>query len=336
MKTTAIAAVLFAGFLSIGMVPEQAAAEEVPACVHNRTRVVRFAPTCKRKETALIFNTTGPQGPQGIQGVQGPAGPQGPKGDTGAQGPAGVSPEELQQIGTDVATLKTDVTALKGRATTLETDTATLKADVTALKGRTTTLETDVADLKTRVTAVEDHLVTVDAEINDIKSGGGRVVDRVGVYEDEFVQVRVTGEGREKDVNDKVTLHFGFEIKNISNGDLYLGSPSTNIWSTGGLVTVQEDGSGATCNAFGLGSTLPGIYSANRTTKTSYQKIPAGGSVFAFWNSNGTNGNYTTCLNTFSGFTYNISFILIRFDTQIENGVELGTISFKHQLPTVQ
>jgi hypothetical protein len=53
---------------------------------------------CKKDETAVSWNQTGPAGPQGAAGPQGPegntgpagpAGPQGPKGDTGTPGPTG-------------------------------------------------------------------------------------------------------------------------------------------------------------------------------------------------------------------------------------------------------
>jgi Pentapeptide repeats (8 copies)/Collagen triple helix repeat (20 copies) len=58
------------------------------------------SPTCRRGETAIQWNQTGPQGPAGAvgatgpkgdTGATGPAGMAGPKGDTGAAGPAGAT-----------------------------------------------------------------------------------------------------------------------------------------------------------------------------------------------------------------------------------------------------
>lgn len=46
--------------------------------------------TCRKSDTTLAFNQTGPQGIQGIQGMPGPQGIQGPPGVQGAQGPPGV------------------------------------------------------------------------------------------------------------------------------------------------------------------------------------------------------------------------------------------------------
>lgn len=50
---------------------------------------VQAGEECRRNETALSFNQTGPQGPQGPQGAEGPQGPQGPEGQTGPEGPKG-------------------------------------------------------------------------------------------------------------------------------------------------------------------------------------------------------------------------------------------------------
>lgn len=217
----------------------------------------------------------------------------------------------------------------------LKSTTNSLAKDVNALKIRTTKLETGQAsakarlqNLETRMSAVEDHLISVDTQINDIKSGAGLIKDRVGVYEDAFVRVRVTGESRTKDVNDNVTLRFGFEIENISGADLYLGRPGT-YWSNDEF-SVQEDGTGALCEAIAPVG-LEYINSPN-SAKSDYQKIPAGGSVFASWSNKGSG----YCQNLFSGFTYNISFDLARYDTTAKGGFVIGTITFKHQLPTEQ
>jgi hypothetical protein len=45
--------------------------------------------SCRRNETAISWNQTGPQGPEGPQGPTGPAGPQGPAGPAGPAGPQG-------------------------------------------------------------------------------------------------------------------------------------------------------------------------------------------------------------------------------------------------------
>ena len=60
----------------------------------GQLRVVGPDQHCKKNETAIQWNMTGPQGPPGPQGPAGPAGPQGPaglKGDTGPAGPAGLN-----------------------------------------------------------------------------------------------------------------------------------------------------------------------------------------------------------------------------------------------------
>jgi hypothetical protein len=83
-------------------------ADQASVCVHRKTGVMRLTQNCRKAETSLLLNTTGPQGeqgepgigivgpqglvgatgPQGPKGSTGPAGPQGPKGDTGPAGPA--------------------------------------------------------------------------------------------------------------------------------------------------------------------------------------------------------------------------------------------------------
>jgi hypothetical protein len=42
---------------------------------------------CKRGQTRISWNVTGPEGPQGVQGAQGPQGVQGPQGPQGPAGP---------------------------------------------------------------------------------------------------------------------------------------------------------------------------------------------------------------------------------------------------------
>lgn len=52
-------------------------------------RIVNAASDCRRGETFIQWNESGPQGPAGPAGVQGPAGPAGPAGAAGAVGPQG-------------------------------------------------------------------------------------------------------------------------------------------------------------------------------------------------------------------------------------------------------
>ena len=54
-------------------------------------RLVSSASDCRRNETVVQWNVTGPTGPQGATGSQGPVGPTGPKGPTGPAGPAATS-----------------------------------------------------------------------------------------------------------------------------------------------------------------------------------------------------------------------------------------------------
>ena len=49
----------------------------------GQLRVVGPDQHCKKNETAIQWNMTGPQGPPGPQGPAGPAGPQGPQGPPG-------------------------------------------------------------------------------------------------------------------------------------------------------------------------------------------------------------------------------------------------------------
>jgi hypothetical protein len=261
------------------------------------------------------------------------------KGDTGPEGPPGASGQDLQQAQTDIAALKTDVGALKtdvasvkGRATTLETDTAALKTDVGALKtdvasvkSRATALETDAANAKTRLgnlesrmTTAEAHLLKLDSDVTFLKTNAPPA-EPVGVYTDSFVTVRVTGGHRTVDANGNVTIGFGFELANVSDADLLLGE--------GGGVTVQEDGSGVQCNLHALIG-IPGV--GIDTPKTGFTKISSNQSLFVNWESD----SFRSCGNIFSGFTYNISFDLMRFDEGSKLVVDIGTISFKHQIPT--
>jgi hypothetical protein len=65
--------------------------KSINACADKKSGVIRFSATgtCKKTETRLQWNTSGPQGEIGLQGVPGPAGATGPQGATGPAGANG-------------------------------------------------------------------------------------------------------------------------------------------------------------------------------------------------------------------------------------------------------
>ena len=89
MKTP-ITAVL-AGVILVGTLPSYSSAEELSVCAHNKTGALRFAGKCKKAESLITLNTTGPTGPQGVIGPVGPQGIQGPKGEIGLPGKTGAA-----------------------------------------------------------------------------------------------------------------------------------------------------------------------------------------------------------------------------------------------------
>jgi hypothetical protein len=108
MKVWSVRAMLVAGGLlaatTVGGVAQAAGVVHIPgadgvihACFADTGKLRVIDPqtdTCRREETPLQWNQTGPQGPKGDTGTQGPkgdAGQQGQPGATGAQGPAGLS-----------------------------------------------------------------------------------------------------------------------------------------------------------------------------------------------------------------------------------------------------
>jgi hypothetical protein len=112
----------FALLSAAAVVPVHAAV--IHSCVNKTTGAIRLVSAttpCKATETAVSWNTIGPQGPQGPQGVQGAQGPQGaqgaqgpqgaqgatgPQGPQGPQGPAGSTtiPANLTTLSTDLST----------------------------------------------------------------------------------------------------------------------------------------------------------------------------------------------------------------------------------------
>jgi hypothetical protein len=57
----------------------------IRACASKSTGALRLAPSCKRSERSVSWNTVGPRGRRGLQGIPGA------KGDTGSTGPAGLA-----------------------------------------------------------------------------------------------------------------------------------------------------------------------------------------------------------------------------------------------------
>ena len=93
----ALALATAAGLAAAGGPPAAAHAEEIHACVHERSGLLRIpgGPGCRKRERAVSWSVrgprgeTGPQGPAGPQGEPGPAGPAGPQGPPGPQGEQG-------------------------------------------------------------------------------------------------------------------------------------------------------------------------------------------------------------------------------------------------------
>jgi len=93
-------------FLSLSLaLPLSAAVAQtsntIYSCVNNNDgsiRIVTATTTCKAREHALRWGTTGPQGPMGLTGATGPQGPAGPQGAQGPAGPTG-------PVGPDIACL---------------------------------------------------------------------------------------------------------------------------------------------------------------------------------------------------------------------------------------
>ena len=72
--------------------PPAPTSDLIHACVRiadGETRIVPPGRDCRRHETLVVWNVTGPQGPAGAPGPAGPEGPSGPQGSTGPAGPPG-------------------------------------------------------------------------------------------------------------------------------------------------------------------------------------------------------------------------------------------------------
>src|SRR3954451_4835658 len=84
--------VLLAGVGAAAYAALQDGSGVIHACVDNKgaTRIIDIAvDECRKNETAISWNQTGPQGLPGAPGVNGAAGPQGLQGVTGPSGAAG-------------------------------------------------------------------------------------------------------------------------------------------------------------------------------------------------------------------------------------------------------
>jgi type VI secretion system Hcp family effector len=93
-KATAGLALVVVGLLSAGayaMIPDSAGV--IHGCYdnHGSLRVINApSESCKKSETAISWNRTGPAGAPGLPGAQGPQGIAGPTGATGATGAQGI------------------------------------------------------------------------------------------------------------------------------------------------------------------------------------------------------------------------------------------------------
>lgn len=90
-----LATLLFGSGFAFAGLRTQASSEVIRACVSRwgSTRILLADnDSCRRWETPIEWNQTGPVGPAGLQGIQGPegpVGPEGPQGEPGQEGPAG-------------------------------------------------------------------------------------------------------------------------------------------------------------------------------------------------------------------------------------------------------
>lgn len=312
---------LLPGLLTMSLLPSLAAADDVvTACAAKKTGTIRItavnaALKCRKSENLLTLGGTGPQGSQGIQGLQGP---QGPKGDTGPQGPAG--PAGGGSGGADLTKVNADITAIKTDVNTVKQSLTTAQTDINALKS-SGSLVSRIEKIEARLTGIDGFLTSLDSDVNFLKTKTP-LSEADGVYTDAYVTVLVTGAGRSVDVNGNVSIKFSFEIENISGQDLYIGSFGYSPME----ITIQEDGTGTSCRHYL--SDLPTTFA--NSAKSAYLKIPPGGSTFAYT----TDRNYCPSGGDYSGYTYNINFSLLRYDDTVKGGVTLGSISFKHQIPT--
>jgi type VI secretion system secreted protein Hcp len=104
-RTLLIAAALLAVVAAGAGTYAYAAASDsttINGCVGSdgKLRVLSSSDTCKQNETALSWNTTGPQGLAGPAGAQGPAGPAGRDGRDGLNGSTGTPPDPNAVAGT--------------------------------------------------------------------------------------------------------------------------------------------------------------------------------------------------------------------------------------------
>lgn len=118
--------------LSLGAVTYANAAgnRTIKACANKTTGIMRYVPkgSCKKTETLLSWNQTGPQGLTGAvgsSGTKGDTGESGPKGDTGATGTAAPTTIQTTTTSTMPPTTTTSTTVPPTTSTTSTTSTTT-------------------------------------------------------------------------------------------------------------------------------------------------------------------------------------------------------------------
>ena len=93
----AFVTLIVAGFATYSWAAASADVQTLNGCVarDGQLRLVAVTGACKKDETAVSWNTVGPQGLQGVQGLQGAAGPAGAAGQNGRDGGAAADPNAI-------------------------------------------------------------------------------------------------------------------------------------------------------------------------------------------------------------------------------------------------
>ena len=191
LALAAAAAVVAAGGAAVAQKPPKrpaspAAVGTIHACRHPAggfLRMVSAPGDCRRRETAISWNVSGPPGPAGEKGEKGdpgaagPAGPQGPAGPTGPAGPQGPKGDKG-----DPGTTISGVEALDGLPCTTA-DGAAGELDVSVAAGGAVTLRC-LADDEPPPPPDPAQLV-----LNEVD------YDQVGADADGFVEIHNAGDG---------------------------------------------------------------------------------------------------------------------------------------------
>jgi hypothetical protein len=188
----AVAVVAAGGAAVAEKPPKRPAAAEVVGTIHacrhpagGWLRMVSAPGDCRRRETAVTWNVTGPPGPagppgeKGDPGESGPAGPQGPAGPAGPQGPKGDKGDPG-----DPGTTISGVEALDGLPCTTS-DGAAGELDVSVAASGAVTLRC-VADDEPPPPPPPDEGKLVLNEVD---------YDQVGADADGFVEIHNAGAG---------------------------------------------------------------------------------------------------------------------------------------------